>query len=466
MTKKKTIYIPIEIKVREFIPRILFGIKAALKNYRIYIGSKKEIFKFISKKKNKGGVFFYKGGIDQNLKKLIRDKCNLYFLMDEEIVPNMQNYKKKMSRSDFFLYLIKSRLMSTIPDRYYSANKQINIYAKKLFKKNKNRCKAIGNIKIDGWRKENLNIYSDQVQEIKKRYKKFVIFNSDFRYIQNNFEFEDNFDKNIYKKLKFSKKFISKELDEIKDFAKFKNKNFKFLIEKLGQINFEDYDIKFLIRPHPTENISIWKKETSHLKNVVVCPPLDDVVPYIIASEGVMHNGCTTSNASIALNKPTAYFYKKSKDNFIVKEKLSYCYDVTDIKNFKFWLKNINKKKPLNNLNKKKFYDSISINKKSVSQLLIEDLNNFNIYKEKQIEFEEHDNYFKKIIIEFLKFFNLKFKKFLLIKTINEDYLNKFSKGINLNEAREILNSLKLSKKMKGKIKIDRINNQLLKIEN
>ena len=59
MLKKKHIYIPIEILVREINPKILFSFISALNNYRVYIGTKTGIDKIIKKKKscNKAGIF-------------------------------------------------------------------------------------------------------------------------------------------------------------------------------------------------------------------------------------------------------------------------------------------------------------------------------------------------------------------------------------------------------------------------
>ena len=45
--KKKHIYIPIEILVREINSKIIFSYEAALKNYRVYIGTKTGIDKLI-----------------------------------------------------------------------------------------------------------------------------------------------------------------------------------------------------------------------------------------------------------------------------------------------------------------------------------------------------------------------------------------------------------------------------------
>ena len=50
MLKKKHIYIPIEILVREINPKILFSFISALENYRVYIGTKTGIDKILKKK--------------------------------------------------------------------------------------------------------------------------------------------------------------------------------------------------------------------------------------------------------------------------------------------------------------------------------------------------------------------------------------------------------------------------------
>ena len=67
--KKINIFIPIEIKNRELLSKVLlsnFIIKNNKKKVRCYIGSKTQIKKLISLKKSYGGVFIYKGGLSLN----------------------------------------------------------------------------------------------------------------------------------------------------------------------------------------------------------------------------------------------------------------------------------------------------------------------------------------------------------------------------------------------------------------
>ena len=54
MNMKKTIYIPIEIKVRELASQVLLASKLAQHGGRVYLGAKSDVFEIIRRKKNKG----------------------------------------------------------------------------------------------------------------------------------------------------------------------------------------------------------------------------------------------------------------------------------------------------------------------------------------------------------------------------------------------------------------------------
>ena len=75
---KKTIYIAIEIKVREFLSNILLSFFSAKKNYRIIFGSKDQIINYLTKKKTKGGIFLYKAGIHKKYISTLNKKIDLH----------------------------------------------------------------------------------------------------------------------------------------------------------------------------------------------------------------------------------------------------------------------------------------------------------------------------------------------------------------------------------------------------
>ena len=70
-----------------------------------------------------------------------------------------------------------------------------------------------------------------------------------------------------------------------------------------------------MVRGHPADNIEEWKKTISRIKNLEFLEPKDDIQPWIMASSGVIHRGCTTSLQAYALKKPLAFLNLSKKKN-------------------------------------------------------------------------------------------------------------------------------------------------------
>ena len=65
-------YIIVEHKNREFISQVLLSTFAIRKGLRVYLGNYRGIFKLLSLKKEKSGLLMMKGGLNENLTKLIK----------------------------------------------------------------------------------------------------------------------------------------------------------------------------------------------------------------------------------------------------------------------------------------------------------------------------------------------------------------------------------------------------------
>ena len=100
---KKNIYLPIETKQREYLSNLLIAQKAATKGFRTFIGTKEAIFDLILNKKERKGIFLYKGGLESNLFEKISKKVQYNFILDHEMTPgqNMSLYNKEVSGNFF-----------------------------------------------------------------------------------------------------------------------------------------------------------------------------------------------------------------------------------------------------------------------------------------------------------------------------------------------------------------------------
>ena len=92
--KKITIYLPIEVKVRELNSHILLSKFASQLGMRIYIGSKDAIKRLLKRKNNKAGAFIFKGGMEVPEILEIKEKIQKFIILDQEISPATTDYKK------------------------------------------------------------------------------------------------------------------------------------------------------------------------------------------------------------------------------------------------------------------------------------------------------------------------------------------------------------------------------------
>jgi len=88
--------------------------------------------------------------------------------------------------------------------------------------------------------------------------------------------------------------------------------SFVSLISKIGS---EKRGIKFILRPHPSENHSFWREMVSELPNIEMIHR-GNVVPWILASTCLLHNGCTTAVEAAVLGKPAITYQKIRSESF------------------------------------------------------------------------------------------------------------------------------------------------------
>ena len=202
-----------------------------------------------------------------------------------------------------------------------------------------------GHPKEDLLKKKNLYLFEKDKKRIKKYYGNFILFNSDFFSLRDINE-ELNEYKKINKEVGVSKKIARYDEKYYRDYIFYKYKTFLYFLTFLEKVNKDLKNFKIMIRPHPREDISYWKEKTKKFKNIFVVPPTEEITAFILASKGVMHNGCSTAISSLILGKPTSYFYEEknsSYKHFFQKEIFKSSYKVTNYEKFFKWIQILNK---------------------------------------------------------------------------------------------------------------------------
>ena len=430
MLKKKHIYIPIEILVREINPKILFSFISALNNYRVYIGTKTGIYKIIKKKKscNKAGIFFYKSQIINNrpYMKEIKKVCEKFVVLDEELGVGVANLNLALKRRainieeiDYF-FVIGNKMMKKL--------EQYNIYFKKI-------SVVTGWLKYDIYKNKYIDLFKSEIDYIKKNYGSYYLFSSNYGALS-----KEGLLSRVKKdpKLKEYKNFKKKEnnyhtfLDSIKDFRYLKKKLLLFLKKNPS--------FKLVIRPHPAdEKQEDWKIFES-FENVKVINKFD-IIPWIISSKGIIHRGCSTSIDAFLLNKPV-FFFNPNRKLKTSEKNLSYKIS-KKINNFS----KIEDKKFINIRNIKMIKNEIKFDKVTTSEIIINYLNRLKITKEYPIKFNIYENFFN-YLVPYIGNIKLKIQsifkneKILKSQKINRFYdLSEFREKINLiNSGKNIIN--------------------------
>ena len=439
--KKKHIYIPIEILVRELNTKIIFSYEAALKDYRVYIGTKSGIDKIVQKKKefSKSGIYFHKSQIISNRKyiKNIKRVFEKFVVLDEELGVGLSNIE----------YTFKKRCRNLHDiDKFFVIGKKMMLDLINFDKYFKKISSITGWLKYDIYRKKNIKLFSSEAEEIMNKYGDFYLFSSNYGALSN---------QGLNARMKFDKQLQEAKNSKNKqnNYITFKNaiKDFKYLKKSLFKFLKKNPKFKLILRPHPADKLYEDWNVFDQFENVKVIKKYD-IVPWILASKGLIHRGCSTSMDAYFLNKPVYYFLPNRK---VLNYEKNLTYKIS---------KKIKSFENLNDVKKKIFKNDSIVNKeiylkRPAHKIIIKELKKINITKEKKINFTLYEN-FKYYFFPFLGNLKLSFKKFFLGKNKIDNF--KVPTFIKKKELAEKINSINNNK---FKINIREVTREVFEIE-
>ena len=157
---KKEVFIPIEIKPREFSSQLLLSGELAKTGARVYLGSKKAIDNLINKKNRSNGVYLYKGGGStvEKFKKLSNQVTSIAVL-DQEISPALIDY-------EFLKHRFVKGSLSYVSRLYYIGDEAKKTAIKFLEDIDPSQIKAFGWPRVDLWQPEFHHIWEKEIKSI------------------------------------------------------------------------------------------------------------------------------------------------------------------------------------------------------------------------------------------------------------------------------------------------------------
>lgn len=308
----KIIYIHIEVTAREYYSKLLLSYFAAKEGYTVIIG---DILRFFKYNTNHKGIFHFKDIAPSSLNLLLFKKLKKSGFqitsIDEEGGIEYKNFDSKKSNS--FQKLRFSNQTISLVDKVFTWGNFDHDSLLQEYKNFKNKIINTGNSRYD-FCSSKLDFFFDQEKDLsEENNKKPILIVSDLGYAMSQKPIWDQFQ--VLREAYFKDDNLNNYEFEL--YENFANKTlflgeFVKLIRKLVK----DFpDEKFVLRPHPTESVSAWKKIVGEYKNLEINND-DTSIHWIRKSKLMIHNSCYTSLEASLLKKPIISFCPENCINF------------------------------------------------------------------------------------------------------------------------------------------------------
>lgn len=285
---KKFLYLPIEVKNRELVSKLLLAFEAVSRGYKVVIGHRISLIEKIPFLNP--GIFFNMHALEHDFNHLCRLKKNGFIIsaLDEEgpFIHDEENHKK---------YRVSHQTLSIVDNFFCWGSREKQIILSK-YPEFSSKLSLVGNPRFDLLRSEFRHFTDEDSSRIKMKYGDFILINSNFGRF-NNFVGLDDYIEILEEDGRLSdpvdKKFYMDEIlyqqEVMPEFIK--------MAKHLAEI-FPDKNI--VVRVHPSEKISTWEEACKDFKNIHITRE-GNVLQWIGACSQLIHNNCTTAIESYVM---------------------------------------------------------------------------------------------------------------------------------------------------------------------
>jgi surface carbohydrate biosynthesis protein len=176
---------------------------------------------------------------------------------------------------------------------------------------------ATGNPRGDMLRPEMYPFYAKEAEKIRDRHGDFILINTNFNHVNAFYPAQNLFRPatNGQKKPSFGKAARGMSMAFAKTLHRHKLELFGYFKELIPALEQTFPDINIVVRPHPTENPDAYQRVAADHERVQVTND-GNVIPWLMATRALVHNGCTTGVEAFAMGIP-AISYRPSVNSTI-----------------------------------------------------------------------------------------------------------------------------------------------------
>ncbi|MDB4037926.1 hypothetical protein N9519_02655 [Candidatus Thioglobus sp.] len=280
------VLIPIETSSRELLYKVYLCQLLAKKGFKCYLGNKYYIYHLANNLK--GYIYLDKGyhkGQSELLYRKIKKNNGIIINLDEEGGIDFADGSTLNGR-------YSKSLFDFVDLTFLWGEAQYKLISKNLNKKSK--VEVVGHPRFELLNNKFHYLYQKEVDQIKNKYQDFILINT-------NMSWGNNIRGDVFVAKNYGTRF--KCIDQIITLDKKKLEAYCSLVLKLSK----KYKGNIIIRPHPEEDNSYYLNAFKDIKNVKVVYE-GSVVPWILASNNMIHPDCTTAIECLFTGKvPLSY---------------------------------------------------------------------------------------------------------------------------------------------------------------
>lgn len=288
---KPYLLLPIETKVREFQGKVLLSCFAAEQGFNVLLADQNEMLRLL--KSLPRGIY-----ID---KSIVRTK--------------IKNFRKNLNIGNRVVAWCEEGLSFRVPETYLKERISTEAYGmtdyffawgqyhaetiKQKLGEASSKVICTGNPRFDLLREPYRTFFLPEKEKILSSLGPFILINTNFsRY--NHFYGRDFMIKNLKAAGRIQD---TKHENFLEKWSDYLGEMYHEFIEMSVKLHKAFPDRKIIIRPHPSESLETWKKATGSFPNIKVVQD-GNVIPWIMASDVMIHNSCTTGVESYILGEP------------------------------------------------------------------------------------------------------------------------------------------------------------------
>jgi surface carbohydrate biosynthesis protein len=166
-----------------------------------------------------------------------------------------------------------------------------------------------GNPRGDLLRPETRAFYEKDAEKIRQTYGNFILINTNFNHVNAFHPAQNLFQplKRPGEKAKFGQAARGMSREYAEGLQKHKLAIFKDFLRLIPALEKSFQDFSIVVRPHPTENQDVYREIAAGCRRVQVNNE-GNVVPWLMATKALIHNGCTTGVEAYVMRVPAISF--------------------------------------------------------------------------------------------------------------------------------------------------------------